>query len=114
MAKGVKKTYQRAYFKILMQVLDVILNNRNIITEYIEEIKIELNDTIPSIKYNAYVDNTVKKILSKYIEDNITVLNILEKVKKYTFEYTENETMQAMESLIHNLNTMHSRAGAQI
>lgn len=29
-------------------------------------------------------------------------------------EYTEKETFQAMEALIHNLNTMHSRAGAQI
>ena len=27
---------------------------------------------------------------------------------------TERETMQAMEALVHNLNTMHSRAGAQV
>ena len=27
---------------------------------------------------------------------------------------TENQTFQAMEGFIHNLNTMHSRAGAQV
>ena len=30
------------------------------------------------------------------------------------FKYTENETYQGMEALIHNLNTMNSRAGAQV
>lgn len=30
------------------------------------------------------------------------------------YKYTENAVLQAMEALIHNLNTMHSRAGAQI
>ena len=29
-------------------------------------------------------------------------------------KYTEKETYQAMEALVHNLNTMHSRAGAQV
>ncbi|MEG2814238.1 MAG: anaerobic ribonucleoside-triphosphate reductase, partial [Oscillospiraceae bacterium] len=41
-----------------------------------------------------------------------------EKVQKFTKKEAENETdkttYQAMEALIHNLNTMHSRAGAQI
>ena len=33
---------------------------------------------------------------------------------KKALEYTEKATYQAMEALVHNLNTMHSRAGAQI
>ena len=35
-------------------------------------------------------------------------------VMKKALEYTEKATYQAMEALVHNLNTMHSRAGAQI
>ena len=34
-------------------------------------------------------------------------------VKKEAYEETDSATYQAMEALLHNLNTMHSRAGAQ-
>lgn len=40
----------------------------------------------------------------------IEISSVLSKAK----EITENNTFQAMEALIHNLNTMHSRAGAQV
>jgi len=36
------------------------------------------------------------------------------KLDERAWELTENETLQAMEALVHNLNTMHSRAGAQV
>ena len=38
----------------------------------------------------------------------------VEKVINKALKFTEKDTYQAMEALIHNLNTMHSRAGAQI
>lgn len=37
-----------------------------------------------------------------------------EKVKQMALERTEDEVFQAMEGFIYNLNTMHSRAGAQV
>ncbi|MBM7867531.1 anaerobic ribonucleoside triphosphate reductase [Heliobacterium gestii] len=37
-----------------------------------------------------------------------------EKIKALVMERVENETYQAMEGFIYNLNTMHSRAGAQV
>jgi len=37
-----------------------------------------------------------------------------ETLAKVAWKKTEEETLQAMEALIHNLNTMHSRAGAQV
>lgn len=36
------------------------------------------------------------------------------KIEEIALEYTENEVFQAMEGFIYNLNTMHSRAGAQV
>lgn len=36
------------------------------------------------------------------------------KVMKKALEFTNKDTHQAMEALVHNLNTMHSRAGAQV
>jgi len=37
-----------------------------------------------------------------------------EKIKSLAYELTKDETFQAMEGFIYNLNTMHSRAGAQV
>jgi ribonucleoside-triphosphate reductase len=37
-----------------------------------------------------------------------------EKIKTLVYERTKEETFQAMEGFIYNLNTMHSRAGAQV
>ena len=42
----------------------------------------------------------------------------MERLQKFAVKYSERETdratYQAMEALVHNLNTMHSRAGAQV
>jgi len=51
----------------------------------------------------------VKAQLSKYISEKEA-----DSVIKTAAELSEEETYQAMEALIHNLNSMHSRAGAQI
>ena len=66
---------------------------------------IEENESILDEKGLAFV----REILTKYAP----ALNIDFAVKK-ALEYTEKATYQAMEALVHNLNTMHSRAGAQI
>lgn len=39
---------------------------------------------------------------------------IYEKIQGLTLKQLDKETFQAMESLVHNLNTLHSRAGAQV
>lgn len=38
----------------------------------------------------------------------------IDKILEDAHEDTYEETFQAMEAFIHNLNTMHSRAGAQV
>ena len=82
--------------------------------------------------YDMEGKDAVKAALRAYIEENESILdekglafvrevlaerapalNIDFAIKK-ALEYTEKATYQAMEALVHNLNTMHSRAGAQI
>lgn len=46
--------------------------------------------------------------------DNAELTRVFPKAFAYAYEETVNETAQAAESLIHNLNTMSSRAGGQI
>ena len=57
----------------------------------------------------------------KYEKEELTVRfgeKIATKIQEFCVKYTEKEvtrdTYQAMEGFIHNLNTMHSRAGAQV
>mgnify|MGYP000893579222 FL=1 len=52
-----------------------------------------------------------KSIVEKYAPDCVSTF---EKIWKLIIRRTERRTRQAMESLVHNLNSMHSRAGAQI
>ena len=116
MAKGVRVTYKKEYLKNLIKALELLtdLENPQKVGEYIvKSIKYD-KDIVASYKdSNGYL-NIEKKYLSKYGIDN----NIIDKIQKFTVKYTdkevENATYQAMESFIHNLNTMHSRAGAQV
>ena len=69
-------------------------------------------------KYNEFTGKDIKITIPEDIEygDNKTLekLKVPESVIKTSAEDTEKQTFQAMEGFIHNLNTMHSRAGAQV
>ena len=101
LAPGVAKTF----IKELCLILD--LYNMESKDDVKAELRayIEENESILDEKGLAFV----REILTKYAP----ALNIDFAVKK-ALEYTEKATYQAMEALVHNLNTMHSRAGAQI
>ncbi|MBP5634020.1 anaerobic ribonucleoside triphosphate reductase [Candidatus Saccharibacteria bacterium] len=49
-----------------------------------------------------------------YGDDKKLAKKVPECVLKESKEDTEHQTLQAMEGFVHNLNTMHSRAGAQV
>lgn len=65
-----------------------------------------------------YVKLTFNKIKNNLISDIEFLDSDKEidknKLEERAWELTENETLQAMEALVHNLNTMHARAGAQV
>lgn len=115
MAKGVRVTYKKEYLKNLVKAVELLTDIENP-QEFAENI-------VKSIKYDkdivaTYKDSNgylkiEKKYLSKYLDNNT-----IDRIQKFTVKYTDKEvikaTYQAMESFIHNLNTMHSRAGAQV
>lgn len=61
---------------------------------------------------NSMIKREIKKYLNYtgvvYTESN------LESILRNAYDDTYDDTFQAMEGLVHNLNTMHSRAGAQV
>jgi len=103
LAVGVKKTYIRNYWKNLGKILEFEGINIDL-----KKLKHELeNKNITPKLYNM-------KDLEKEISLIIKEQKILAFATKNAQEETIRDTYQAMESLVHNLNTMHSRAGAQV
>lgn len=88
LAKGVLCSFKKNYTQMLIDFQDF--------TSTYSEVELqELKDKIAALDDVKKVPNTDK---------------IFEKV----LAKTEKDTYQAMEGLVHNLNTMHSRAGAQV
>ena len=68
-------------------------------------------------KYEEFTGKELKfKVDDKvcYGDDKKLLKKLPEAVVKEANEDTEHQTLQAMEGFVHNLNTMHSRAGAQV
>lgn len=109
MANGVKKSYQKWYFKNLKKALELLTDLP--VEDIIENIQ-GLKE-IPTLKDHGYLEKE-KEILQNNGLDEQKIKMIQEFSIQEAYEETNKETYQAMESLIHNLNTMNSRAGAQV
>ena len=103
MAPGVLKTFRKQFKQELYDLIDF-----EGFKEFINFDKIiELIDKLDTIEFdlNIFSDFTSK---SKRLEE------IFAKAYEIALNKTDRQTYQAMEAFIHNLNTMHSRAGAQV
>ena len=66
----------------------------------------------PTLDNNEEFNTAIK---TELLNNNIKNIDkIIEFSNKTAYQETDRETYQAMEAFIHNLNTMHSRAGAQV
>ena len=103
LAPGVLKTFKKQYKIAIAELLDFTgfdtFINSNKVNEKI--------DKLASIKFDlSYMDDCAK--------DSDEVKNIFAKAYEIAMKKTDKRTYQAMEAFVHNLNTMHSRAGAQV
>ncbi|NLJ88542.1 MAG: anaerobic ribonucleoside triphosphate reductase [Epulopiscium sp.] len=116
MALGVAKTYTRLYKQNLAKSLELLTgieDTQNIVNNISQRIfdETKLKPTLaPNEKYLELEQN--------YLLEFINDADIIRKAQDFTVNKTQLEidrhTYQAMEAFIHNLNTMHSRAGAQV
>ena len=69
-------------------------------------------------KYNTFATQKVKAEIPEDVkfgdDEKLEKLKVPKSVIEFSKEDVEKQTLQAMEGFIHNLNTMHSRAGAQV
>ena len=114
MAPGVKKTYRKRFRDNLDRALE-LLGGVEDSADKARAIVDELGEQI-SLAPNADVDRLVAEKVAELLPDaSQDELNkIVSFVREHAEKETDKATYQAMEALIHNLNTMNSRAGAQV
>ena len=118
MAPGVKKTYVKLYRQNLARAIELLAEVDDIdetvatASEIIEKAK-EISGDQPSLQAGEEYAKAELPILVEMYGEQIGG-KIQRFAKKHAEKEIDRSTYQAMEALIHNLNTMHSRAGAQI
>ncbi len=101
LALGVAKTFISKVYLVL-DVCDV--EGRDEIRRELREY-LQGRESILDAEGLAFVREQLRKVVPP---------QRVESVINKALKFTEKDTFQAMEALVHNLNTMHSRAGAQI
>jgi len=115
MAPGVAKTYNRCYRQNLARGAELIADDMDAkadidaICDKAEEISGAKACLDPA---EEYVKTELELLAEKYGEKVAGKLQRF--AQKHAEEETDRATFQAMEAVVHNLNTMHSRAGAQV
>lgn len=103
LAPGVCKTY-------ISEICRVLDDKYDIGEEKKKEVKQKLRSYCEELNYHYISDKgykRVQEVLSSYGYSEEEIKKVTDKALKYT----EKETYQSMEALVHNLNSMHSRAG---
>ncbi len=118
MAPGVKKTYKKLYRQNLARAIELLAEvddideTMNTAKEILDK-AMEISGDEPALEAGeAYAKAELPILTEMYGEK--TGAKIQRFAKKHAEKEIDRATYQAMEALIHNLNTMHSRAGAQI
>ena len=115
MAEGVRKTFEKTYRDNLgraMELLTSVSEPMETCKTLVESLKEE--GICPTLEpTDAYKTAEHAKLLALGI-DEATADKIQAFAQERAAIETDRATFQAMEALIHNLNTMNSRAGAQV
>ena len=103
MAPGVLKTFKKQFKQTISDLLDYsdfgqFINMSSIAKEI---------DKLDSIDFDL-------NIFERFIKDSEEVGRLFRISYDKAYSKTDRITYQAMEAFVHNLNTMHSRAGAQV
>ena len=115
MAPGVKKTFRRAFTDNLTKAIEIYLEQEDgeLLSKSIVKNAERQTGKIAVFADGNGFDEAVERLLCDHT-DARTAAKIMRFTRKYAVKETRRNTYQAMEALVHNLNTMHSRAGAQV
>lgn len=117
MAKGIKKTFRKTLKQKLVEMLedmfDMVMDE-----ETMQDILVRAEAVHGDIRLleNEPLDQAIAEAIANAQKEAMTTedaLRLVKRARKRAEARTDRDTYQAMEGFVHNLNTMHSRAGAQ-
>ncbi len=116
MAEGVAKTYRKAYRQMLTEAVEDRLD----LEDAAQEVQLAIDTAQETTGETAKMENapTFDRAVAAALCGNFQLTGaeaakLIARARKRAYNMTDRETYQAMEGFVHNLNTMHSRAGAQ-
>ncbi len=116
MAEGVAKTYRKAYSRKVREALEDLLEaetEETAVSSVVAGVE-ELCGENARLENSPIFDEKVAgELAARYPISSRQAAALVARARKRAWNKTDRDTKQAMEGFVHNLNTMHSRAGAQ-
>ena len=116
MAEGVAKTYRKAFTRRLKDAVEDYLDLSDetaAVTAIIEAAEASTGETAKLESSAAYIAAVSAGLAKQYGISPEMAHKLITRASIRAYKKTNRDTQQAMEGFVHNLNTMHSRAGAQ-
>ncbi|MCD7955367.1 MAG: anaerobic ribonucleoside triphosphate reductase [Lachnospiraceae bacterium] len=116
MAEGIIKTFRKEFTRMLALAVEDLKALDDVLEEMKAALKIAEETTGETVRlenrpeFDQAVAAAIQDSMSLSAEEAAWVTK---RARKRALRATDRDTYQAMEGFVHNLNTMHSRAGAQ-
>ena len=107
MANGVRMTYARRYKAALREAVELLCS-----AEKAADLRVPEPPTMGQADAPAFRAREAETLKAAGIPEEV-IPRVQDFARAHALKETDRDTYQAMEALIHNLNSMHSRAGAQ-
>lgn len=113
LAEGVAKTYKRSFINNFASAYELLKGAIDVAEIKNRFANVESNFGLkPALKKDIAFISALRDEFKELTDDEFMKMSAF--AEEHAEKETDEETFQAMEALVHNLNTMHSRAGAQV
>ena len=115
MAPGVKKTYRKRFRDNMIRLLEAEFDTENaeeLARGMLKEVEADTGLYPEMAEKEAFTEALAARLRALISKEDAAKL--LKNTRKFSDREIIKATYQAMEALVHNLNTMNSRAGAQV
>jgi len=115
MAEGVKKTFAKHYRNNMVRAIELMCDIEGASESYYAAFNaLRATGVRPSLVQNEEFRKADAELLSKLGVSEDDIARYQDFAHRHAVSETDRASYQAMEALVHNLNTMNSRAGAQV
>ena len=115
MAEGVKKTFTKRYRENMARALELMCDVEDAADKYRGAFNaLRAKGITPSLVQNDAFEQADREMLTGIGVSESDIQRLQKFAHAHATKETNRASYQAMEALVHNLNTMNSRAGAQV